>query len=494
MLERAPIAVTFFTAIALFIAVGLYSGTRKQDTTEDYLLAGRDVNPWFTALSAVATGNSGFMFIGLIGFTYQMGLSALWITAGHIVGDTLAWLTVHQRLRRVSGETKSETVSSFLGQGVSGERWVTPVSALITLGFLGIYAAAQLQAGSKALTALFDWPTGGGIAFGAVVVALYCVAGGIRASIWVGSVQSVLMMVSMIALAAVAIASCGGLSGLWAQLQDIDPGLVSLAPSGLAFGAVPFVLAWTVSGFGVVGQPHIMVRAMTIESVEGVSAARNVYLLFNAVFSVAAVVVGLTARVLLPELALGDAELALPELAMTLLPAVLVGLVLVGLFSATISTADAQLLSCSAALTQDLLPRSWVKATPYRAARLGTLLMVVVVVGIALVSTDSVFVLVTFAWAALAASLGTVMVVRVMQWRLTGWVAIAMMISGIGTALVWRVGLHLSADLYEVLPGMAVSGLVYVLARPFLRPQPNQNATAFSKGVLPSRDGHSQIG
>ncbi|MGF1513568.1 MAG: sodium/proline symporter [Elainellaceae cyanobacterium] len=482
MLERAPVAVTFFTFIALFIGVGLYSGTRRQDTTEDYLLAGRGVGPWFTALSAVATGNSGFMFIGLIGFTYQMGISAVWLTVGHIVGDTLAWLSVHQRLRRVSGETQAETVSSFLGQGLAGERWVTLLSALITLGFLGIYAAAQLQAGSKAMSVLFDWPAGWGVAFGAAVVAIYCIGGGIRASIWVGSVQSVLMMVSMIALAGVAIARSGGLGGLWAQLSAIDSSLVSLAPSGLAFGVVPFVLSWTLSGFGVVGQPPIMVRAMAIDSVEGVSAARNIYILFNAVFSVAAVAVGLTARVLLPALAFGDAELALPELAVALLPALLVGLVLVGLFSATISTADAQLLSCSAALTQDLLPKGalnqWAldqgplkRITAYQAAKLGTLMMVVVVLGIALVSTDNVFVLVTFAWAALAASLGSVMVVRVMQWRLNGAIAIAMMVSGIGTALAWRVGLHLSSDVYEVLPGMAASGLVYAIARPFLRPK-----------------------
>jgi len=475
MINRTPIAATFLVFIALFIGVGLYSGTRRQTTTEDYLLAGRDVNPWFTALSAVATGNSGFMFIGLIGFTYDIGLSAVWLTVGHLVGDTLAWVTVHQRLRKASEDIQAETVSSFLGHGLVGGQWVTRVAAIITLGFLGVYAAAQLQAGSKALSVLFDWPAGWGIAFSAAVVAIYCVTGGIRASIWVGSVQSILMMVSMLALAGVAIAASGGVSALWHQLHSIDASLVSLAPSGLAFGIVPFVLAWTVSGFGVVGQPHIMVRAMAIDSVKGVGTARNVYILFSTLFSIAAVVVGLTARVLLPSLASGDTEMALPQLAITVLPALMVGLVLVGLFSATISTADAQLLSCSAALTQDLLPKA---ENTYRSARLGTLAMVAVVLGIALVSTDNVFALVTFAWAALAASLGMVMVVRAMGWPLNGAVAIAMMVSGIATALFWRVGLHLSADVYEVLPGMVVSGLVYGASLPLLR-TPGPGKTRF---------------
>lgn len=467
MAEQAPISITFIVFITLFVGVGVYSGSRKKDTTEDYLLAGRDVNPWLTALSAVATGNSGFMFIGLIGFTYEVGISAIWLTVGYILGDILAWFAVHKRLREASEVSNSETISAFLGHGASGGRWITIISALITLGFLGAYAAAQLQAGSKALSVLFGWDSWLGIVFGATVVAIYCVSGGIRASIWVGSVQSILMMGSMIVLSWVAIASTGGFDGLWSQLNHIDPTLTDVFPNDLRFGFLPFVLAWTVAGFGVVGQPHIMVRAMAIDSAEQVNTARNIYVLFNAVFSMAAAAVGLTARVLLPDLGgLADAELALPELAIALLPAILVGLVLVGLFSATISTADAQLLSCSAALTQDLLPRAGRSSL---GAKLGTLTMVGVILLLALVSTDSVFVLVTFSWAALAASLGPVMVLRVLKRPLTAPVAVIMMTVGIATALIWRIGLGLSQDIYEVLPGMLASSAVYLIAQPWLR-------------------------
>lgn len=477
MTDQTSISITFFIFILLFVGVGIYSGSQRQDTTEDYLLAGRGVNPWFMALSAVATGNSGFMFIGLIGYTYQVGLSAIWLTVGYILGDGLAWLAVHKRLREASEEIQSETVSAFLGHGEVGSRWITIASALITLGFLGAYAAAQLQAGSKALNVLFGWDSWIGILFGAAVVAIYCVSGGIRASIWVGSVQSILMMGSMLVLAGVAIATLGGLDGLWSSLRSIDPALMDLTPNNLKFGFWPFVLAWTVAGFGVVGQPHIMVRAMAIDSADQVKTARNIYVLFNALFSIAATTVGLAARVLLPDLgAIADAELALPELAITLLPAILVGLVLVGLFSATISTADAQLLSCSAALTQDLFPAA---GQSYTGAKVGTLVMVGIILLIALLSTDSVFVLVTFSWAALAASLGPVMVVRVLGRSLNAPVALLMMTAGITTALLWRMGLGWSNDVYEVLPGMIASSLVYVLAQPFL-PTPEEDTPSLA--------------
>ena len=474
MVDQTPISITFITFIALFIGVGIYSGSRRKDTTEDYLLAGRNVNPWLMALSAVATGNSGFMFIGLIGFTYEVGISAVWLTVGYIVGDLVAWLSVHRRLREVSEETNSETISAFLGHGTQGGRWITIISAIITLFFLGAYAAAQLQAGSKALSVLFGWDAWIGISFGAVVVAIYCVSGGIRASIWVGSVQSILMMGSMLLLSGVAIAASGGIDGLWASLNTISPTLTNLTPPDLRFGFWPFVIAWTVAGFGVVGQPHIMVRAMAIDSADQVNKARNIYVLFNAIFSIASTAVGLTARVLLPELgSIADAELALPELATVLLPAIMVGLVLVGLFSATISTADAQILSCSSALTQDLMPAT---GKSYASAKLGTLLTVSIILMMALVSTDNVFVLVTFSWAALAASLGPVMVVRVLKLPLTAPVAVLMMAVGIATALVWRVGLNLSNDIYEVLPGMLASSLIYVMSIPFRPSQETEPA------------------
>ncbi|NET51368.1 MAG: sodium/proline symporter, partial [Merismopedia sp. SIO2A8] len=384
MTDQVSMGITFLVFIVLFIGVGLYSGRRKQDNTSDYLLAGRGVNPLLTALSTVATGNSGFMFIGLIGFTYEVGISAIWLTIGHILGDTLAWFTVHRRLRQVSEENNTETISDFLGQGVLGGRWITMISAILTLAFLGIYAAAQLHAGSKALTVVFGWESWIGILFGAVVVGIYCISGGIRASIWVGAIQAILMMLSMLLLCGVAIASTGGFSGLWQNLHDIDPNLTQLAPPAFKFGFWPFAIAWMVSGFGVVGQPHIMVRAMAIDSPDGVQEARNIYVLFNALFAIAASLIGLTARILLPDLLTTDAELALPQLATALLPGILVGMVLVGLFSATISTADAQILSCSAALTQDLFPQA---ADSTRWAKVGTLSVVGFIVMMALLLT-----------------------------------------------------------------------------------------------------------
>ena len=137
MTKEVAIAVTFIIFLLLFTVVGTYSATRKQNTTTDYLLASRNVNPWLTALSAMATGQSGLLFIGQVGFAYKIGISSLWLTLGWVIGDYLAWWFVFKRLRKLSEETGSDTVSSFLSQNTAIAMMVTGIAtALIwNLGF-----------------------------------------------------------------------------------------------------------------------------------------------------------------------------------------------------------------------------------------------------------------------------------------------------------------------------------------------------------------------
>ncbi|NET81140.1 MAG: sodium/proline symporter [Moorea sp. SIO1F2] len=463
MAKQVGIALTFIMFLLLFTAVGIYSATRKQNTTTDYLLASRNVNPWLTALSAMATGQSGLLFIGQVGFAYKIGISSLWLTIGWAIGDYLAWYFIFKRLRQLSEETASDTVSSFLSQNMKGSRLIAIISAIITIVFLGSYAAAQLVAGSKALNAVFGWNYNLGIIIGAVIVVIYCFSGGIRASIWTDALQATIMIGSLLLLLVVAVASCGGTGQLWQSLAGIDPALINWNSSQQPWGFAPFFIGWIVAGFGVVGQPHIMVRAMAIDSADNIAFARNLKAALGLVTSISAMGIGLTGRVLMPDLlASGDPELALPYLSLKLLPVVLVGLMLAGLFSATMSTADSQILSCSAALTQDIFPAA---AKSYQFAKVGTLTVTAVVLAIALLGNNNVFALVTFSWSALASGLGPLLILRVWQRPVNLTTAIAMMGIGIATALIWNLGLDLSSAIYEVLPGMAAGMAVYGIAQ-----------------------------
>ncbi|HHP7232300.1 MAG TPA: sodium/proline symporter [Xenococcaceae cyanobacterium] len=462
--DQIAIILTFIAFLVLFTVVGIYSAKYKQDTTTDYLLAGRNVNPWLTALSAMSTGQSGLLFTGQVGYAYSKGISAIWLVVGWAIGDYLAWWLIFRKLRTVSEDYQSDTVSNFLSQGK--DTLIATVSALITIAFLGAYAAAQLLAGSKALHTVFGWNNNWGIIIGTIIVVVYCFSGGIRASIWTDAVQSIVMIVSLLLLLGVTIVAGGGFSNIWANLGNIDANLTSFTSDTLAWGFLPFFLGWLVAGFGVVGQPHILVRAMAIDSADNIRFARNLKIVCGLINSGAAIFIGMSARVLLPSLGENDPELALLYMSLELLPGILVGLMLAGLFAATISTADSQILSCSAALTQDIFPKV---AKSYKFAKLGTLTISALALIIAIAGTNSVFGLITFSWSALASGLGILLILRVFDKPVSTSVGIAMMAGGIVTAIVWNSVLQFSGAMYEVFPGMVVSGLIYLI---FSRHQP----------------------
>jgi len=461
-----PVVASFLFFLAVFVAIGAYSATRAKKTSDDYLLASRSIGPWMTAFSAVATNNSGFMFIGLIGTTYLYGISAAWIMVGWVGGDWLAWLVVHKKLRERTAAASVETIPSFLALNERGERskFLALVAGLITVVFLGTYAGAQLSAGSKALHVMFGWPHETGAILGAVVIVLYCFSGGIRASIWTDTVQSIVMMVSMLMLSVVALDELGGFEALWSKLRAIDPKLVQVIPEK-QFGFLPYVLGWFGAGLGVVGQPHVMIRAMAIRDPEEIKKARTIYFVWYWLFSAGCILVALTCRALL-EIPIGenfDQELALPQLALQLLPGVLVGVVLGGLFSATMSTADSQVLSCSASIAQDIFPSK--KSDHYLLTRGATVGVTLLAVVIALYGSRNVFALVTLAWSLLASSLGPLLVVRVLNQPVSPFWGTAMMIGGTISALVWRYGLEFGDAVFDVLPGMLGGFLIFALSR-----------------------------
>jgi sodium/proline symporter len=296
-----------------------------------------------------------------------------------------------------------------------------------------------------------------GALLGAMIVVAYCFSGGIRASIWTDVAQSIVMFVAMVLLLLVGVSEAGGPTALWASLEAIDPQLLNFVPVNTPFGFGMFLLGWLAAGFGVVGQPHIMIRAMAIDSAENMATARRVYVVWNVLFSIAAVGVGLVARLLLTEIGGFDPELAMPTLSVQLLHPALVGLVLAGLFAATMSTADSQVLSCSAAITQDLLPRP---GASHYYNKIGTVIVTLIVLAVAL-GGSSVFALVVLAWSCLAASLGPLLVIRCTDRSVTSATALAMMIGGLLSVLGWKYGLGYGAGLYEALPGMLTGFAIY---------------------------------
>lgn len=461
------VAAAFLACIVAFGAVGVAAARRRSATVDDYLLAGRSVSPWLTALSSAATNNSGFMFIGLLGFTYRFGVQAVWLQAGWIAGDVIAWRWIHPWVRARSGELRATSVAQLVATDEARQvsRPLAIAVALLTVTFLAGYAGAQLRAGSAALDGLFDWGAAPGIVLGGGIVVAYCIAGGLRASIWTDAAQAITMLVSLGLLVAFAAWHVGGPVALGEALAAADPALVQWIPDDLAFGFVLYVLGFVFGGLGAIGQPHILVRSMAIDSVDGFGRATRIYFAWYVPFSIAAVAAGLYARVLVPDLVAASsaqaavaAEAALPSLAQHVLPDALIGLLLAGVFAATMSTADSQVLSCSAAISQELSTRF----RSYVGGKVATLLVATAAVVFALVADKSVLALVLGAWSALGATIGPLVLIRLLRLPLPASVGIAMMLVGLVTVFGWA-RTPWAGDMFELLPAMVLPLVFYAV-------------------------------
>jgi len=457
---------SFIFFLLCFVVIGVASVMVHKKNSSDYLLAGSDVKPWLVALSAVATNNSGYMFIGLIGFAYLAGLHAAWLMIGWIFGDFIVSLFVHKQLREKTEETGSLSfmgvVCKWNGKEMNALRFI---GGVLTLAFLGTYAGAQLSAGSKALHVLFGWDYALGAVIGAVIVVAYCFAGGLRASIWTYAAQSFVMFFAMTLMCVLTITQLGGWGEFTHNLNNVSPTFLDIFPSDTQFGPAMFILGWIFAGFGVIGQPHIMVRFMAMDDAKNMTRVRSYYYSWFSTFSVLCICTGLAARLLIPETANFDSELALPVMAQDLLHPILAGLVLAGLFAATMSTADSQILSCTASITRDLRQG---KELSYWLTKICTIFVTAIALMVALFGSDSVFTLVVVAWSALGSAFAPMFIVLALGGHFSQRLGISMVLIGLGSMMLWRY-LGYSDSVYEVMPGMlaglATYGVGAALAR-----------------------------
>lgn len=461
----STIVISFLVFLGIFVLIGVSSSLVSKKSNSDYLLAGHDIPPWLAALSAVATNNSGYMFIGLIGFTYTSGLQSIWLMVGWILGDLIMARFVHQKLRSNTEKQKLLSFGGVLSRWHGTDyRKLRLLVGLITVAFLGVYAGAQFKAGSKALHVLFDWNYNTGAIIGAIIVFAYCLSGGIRASIWTDAAQSFVMMIAMGMLFFIGVDKIGGMGALISDLNQVSPTFLSVKPTGLPLdnyaGIILFILGWVFAGLGVIGQPHIMIRFMTVDHTDNMKKTQAYYYSFYIIFTILTYGVGLVSRVLLPETSNFDAELALPTMSQQLLPDILIGVVLAGLFSATMSTADSQILSCSAAFTRDIIPK---EKDTLIITKITTALVTIGALIIALYGGQNVFELVVLSWSVLAASFGPLLFIYSLDKKVTELVAILMVVNGFGMTLLWRT-LGLSGSFYEVGPGILAGLLTYYIA------------------------------
>jgi sodium/proline symporter len=464
--ERGPAVASFLAYLALVVAVGVWATRFSSAGVSEYFLGGRKMHRFVVALSAVVSGRSAWLVIGVVGMAYTRGASAVWAVVGYIVVELFLFLYYARRLRRFSEAHDCITVPDFFaarfGDRKGGLRLVL-VGVLLT--FIVGYVAGQFVAGGKAFATGFGLEPATGILLTAGIVLVYTVLGGFLAVSLTDVVQAVFMIVALVAVPWIAIAAAGGLGELTAMLAA-DPATASLLdPTALGFGVL---LGFLGIGLGSPGNPHILARYMSIADAAQLRTAAVVGTVWNVVMAWGALFAGLAGRLYFADPALlpgGDPENLYPALASQVLPAWLFGLVIAAVFAAIMSTTDSQLLVAASAVVRDLYEKVLRRDRQVDQKRLVFLsrvvvaFLVVLAVLLGFYAEQVVFWLVLFSWGGLGASLGPTSILGLYWKGTTRAGVIAGMLAGAGTVIAWELTPVLSEALYELIPGF-LAGLV----------------------------------
>ncbi|MFD8388597.1 sodium/proline symporter PutP [Streptomyces sp. NPDC059680] len=469
----APIVVTFLVYVAVMIGTGVWAYGRTH-TLADFALGGRRLSAFVAALSAGASDMSGWLFLAFPGAVYAAGVGASWIAVGLVVGTYLNWLFVAPRLRTYTERAgNAVSLAAYLEERFEDRtRMLRMVSAAVTLVFFTVYVASGLVAGGLLFKDVFGLRFGLGVTLTALVIVIYSCLGGFLAVSLTHVMQATLMFLALLVVPVVGIGALGGLGELRDTLNSKTPGLLDMgarvayangqwsADGSLGAVAIISLLAW---GLGYFGQPHILARFMGIRSTDAVPAARRIETGWVVVVLAGATLVGLVG-IAQPGATLHDPQSVYVGLCRVLLNPWPAGVMLIAVLAAIISTADSQLLVSSVALTEDFY-RAFLnrRASDKALVWVGraTVVVVTLVAFVIALRGGGLLGIVAYAWAGFGAAFGPVVVLSLYWPRMTWAGAMAGIVSGAATVLLWKkidplLG-PFQSGIYAMVPGVLVA-------------------------------------
>jgi sodium/proline symporter len=476
MTASTPLLVTFTVYLLAMIAIG-FIAWRSTKSFDDYILGGRSLGSYVTALSAGASDMSGWLLLGLPGALYASGLSEAWIALGLIVGAWCNWKFVAGPLRVYTERSDNALTlpDYFTTRFADGGRLLRILSALVILVFFAVYAASGIVAGARLFESVFGLPYAQAMWWGAAATILYTLVGGFLAVSWTDTVQATLMIFALIVTPVVMMLSIGGMQPSLELIGQVDPARLQWVGAG---GTVAIVsaLAW---GLGYFGQPHILARFMAADDLRTIPKARRIgmtWMVLCLVGSMAVGFFGIAYFAAHPEQ--GTIVHENPERVFIALSGVLfnpwiAGVLLSAILAAIMSTLSCQLLVCSSALTEDfyrgfLRPKASQRELVWF-GRAMVLAVSLVAIAIARDPDSRVLGLVAYAWAGFGAAFGPVVLFSLFWKRMTRIGALAGIVIGALTVVLWPMT---GSALYEMVPGVAFAAIAIVLGSLLDRPAP----------------------
>lgn len=477
MIAHKATLIMFLLYLAFMMGIGIYfyNQGKKDDSLSGYLLGGRNLNPLVAAISAGASDMSGWLLMGLPGAAYLAGYSAGWIGIGLTVGTWLNWTFVAKRFRvytEVSGD--SITVSDYFENRFRDDsRILRVVSAIFILFFFLIYTASGFVAGAVLFNTVFGMNYISGLILGSLVILSYTVLGGFLAVSWTDLFQGTLIIIALVGVPIGVFSSLGGVSPTITAVRNINPNYLNLFKnidgSSLGFWATASLVAW---GLGYPGMPHIITRFMAMRSADDAKTAKRIGVFWVIVGLASSVLIGTIGMVYLQTSPLqgSDVEKVFMILIQSIFHPAVAGLFLAAVLASIMSTADSQLLVASSSFTKDFYQIFFKKNASdeelVKVGRWAVAIISIIAFAMALNPDSKVLDLVSYAWAGLGATFGPIVVLSLYWKNMNRNGAIAGMLVGGLTVIIWGKLSGGIFEIYEIIPGWLFACLaIYVISK-----------------------------
>lgn len=461
-----PVLISFSIYMLGMIGIGIYFYF-KTDNLSDYVLGGRGLGPGVTALSAGASDMSGWLLLGLPGMMYSEGIVGSWIAVGLIIGAYLNWHYVARPLRVYTHMLDDAiTIPDYFSNRFEDKgNSLRVVTAVVILLFYTLYTSSGLVGGAKLFEATFSLDYSTALLLGSFIIVSYTFLGGYNAVSWTDFIQGILMMLALVVTPIVVIFHIGGVAEGLRLIESVDPSKLDLFSGGSLIGIIS-LMAW---GLGYFGQPHILVRFMSIRHENELHRAKAIGMSWMVLSIIGSLAVGFFgfAYVLAEGVDLQDSEKIFITLSQLLFNPWIAGFLLAAILAAIMSTIDSQLLVSSSVLTRDIyhaILRKDASNTELVWVGRGTVIAIAVIAWY--LSTDqnsSVLKLVAYAWAGFGAAFGPLIILSLYKRNVTRYGAIAGMLTGALTVIVWKQLEGGFFDVYELLPGFVAAWIAILV-------------------------------
>ncbi|MCL1148404.1 sodium/proline symporter PutP [Shewanella sp. 10N.261.52.F9] len=461
MTIELPILITFIGYLSLMMGIGLWA-YKATDSVDDYILGGRGMGPGVTALSVGASDMSGWLLLGLPGAVYLGGLGEAWIGFGLVFGAWLNWLFVAKRLRIYTEFTDNAlTLPDFFEKRFEDNKGILKlVSAVTILIFFTFYASSGMVGGAILFEKVFGLDYTLALIIGSTIIVAYTFVGGFFAVSWTDFFQGCLMLVALL-IVPVAIMSQPETQ---AGLENIDPNMLAFFNKDTTVLGIISLLAW---GLGYFGQPHILSRFMAIGSPNDIKVSRRIAMSWMLLALIGALATGIAGSLYFAAEPLTNPETVFIHLAHAAFNPWIGGLLIAAILSAIMSTIDSQLLVCSSVITEDFY-KKWLRPQAQSkelmlVGRIGVLAIAIIAGVVALNPESSVLGLVSYAWAGFGAAFGPVVLLSLFWRDYSRNGAVATIVVGALTVIIWKEQTGNIFDIYEILPGFilaTISGVI----------------------------------